>query len=72
MRKIEKLTKSKTLKHIAEKGSNLSQYIWIVCMTPKLVVCGGGGGGGGGGVKGMETPCTVYTYYTNLYPLKKF
>ena len=37
------------LKSIAENGSSLPQYIWIVCTTPKLV-CGEGD-------KGIETPC---------------
>ena len=48
--KIVKIYKKQNpLKSIAENGSSLLQFIWIVCTTPDLV-CGGGG-------KGIGTPC---------------
>ena len=41
--KIVKIDKNKKyVKSIAEIGSSLPQYIWIVCTTSELV-CGGGG-----------------------------
>ena len=51
--KIVKIDKTKKyLKSVAEIGSSLPLYIWIVCTTPELV-CGGGD-------KGIETPCSVH------------